>query len=49
MRKNIVKTLRDPDEIVEDINNSPRRKRKLPSVSAKSSFDVTRSALDDLR
>lgn len=50
MRKNIVKTLRDPDEIVENINNSPRRKRKgLPSVSGISSFDVTRSALDDLR
>lgn len=49
MRKNIVTTLRDPDEIVENINNSPRRKRKLPSVSGISSFDVTRSALDDLR
>ena len=49
MRKNIVKTLQDPNEIVENINNSPRRKRRLPSVSGISSFDVTRSALDDLR
>ena len=49
MRKNIVKTLQNPNEIVENINNSPRRKRRLPSVSGISSFDVTRSALDDLR
>jgi hypothetical protein len=49
MKKNIVKTLMDPNEIVENIKNSPRRKRKLPSVSGISSFDVTRSALDDLR
>ena len=49
MRKNIVKTLKDPNEIVEHINNSPRHKRKLPSVSGIFSFDLTRSALDDLR
>ena len=49
MKKNIVKKLVDPDEIVDNINNSPRRKRKLPSVSGISSFDVTRIALDDLR
>jgi hypothetical protein len=27
MKKNIVKTLSDPEEIVENINNSPRRRK----------------------
>jgi hypothetical protein len=50
MKQNIVKTLQDPDEIVQNINNSPRRRKGLPpSVSGISSFDVTRHALDDLR
>ena len=50
MKKNIVMTLRDPEEIVENINRSPRRKsRGFASVSAYSSFNATRSALDDIR
>lgn len=50
MKKNIVKTLQDPDEIVQNINNSPRRKiRGVASVSAFSSFNVTKIALDDVR
>lgn len=50
MKKNIVKTIQDPEEIVQNINNSPRRKpRGVASVSAMSSFNVTRLALDDVR
>jgi hypothetical protein len=49
MRKTVVKPLKDPEDIVLNINNSPRRKKHLPSVSGISSFDVTKNALDDLR
>jgi len=50
LKKNIVKTLHQPDEIVENINNSPRRKTRVAqSASAFSSFNVTKIALDDVR
>ena len=50
MKKNIVKTLKDPEDIVSNINNSPRRKVKIAhSVSAYSSFNATKLALDDVR
>lgn len=50
LKKNIVKTLRYPNEIVENINNSPKRKdRILQSASAISSFNATKLALDDVR
>lgn len=47
MKKNLVKTLSDPEEIVEHINNSPRR-RKLTQTSF-TSLNLTQQALDDVR
>ena len=50
LKKNVVKTLRYPNEIVENINNSPRRKgRVLQTASVISSFNATKIALDDVR
>lgn len=47
MRNNIVQTIEDPHEIIEHINNSPRRKR-LTQTSF-SSMNFTMQALDDVR
>ena len=49
MKKNIVKTLQDPDEIVENINRSPRRRRQSMLSAGMGSFNITMSALDDIR
>ncbi|CDW87167.1 calmodulin [Stylonychia lemnae] len=48
LRRNIVKTLQDPDEIVEDIKNSPRR-RRTSQLASLTSINLTRTVLDDRR
>ena len=47
MRVNIVKPLQNPEDIITDINNSPRRKRT--SILSWSSLNLTKCALDDVR
>lgn len=50
MKKNIVKTIQNPDEIVENINRSPRRKRtNLSSQMSMNPFNITKVALDEVR
>ena len=50
LKNNVVKTLHQPDDIVENINKSPRRKSRIAhSASAISSLNATKMALDDVR
>ena len=48
MKKNIVKTIRDPNEIVDDINKSPRRKKTL-NLNSQASLNFTKTAIDEVR
>jgi len=49
MRKNIVKTIQNPDDIVEDLNRSPRRARTSNHLNSQHSLNLTKFALDDRR
>eukprot|EP00347_Sterkiella_histriomuscorum_P001505 403371776 len=46
MRKNIVRTIQHPDELVENINKSPRRRKTLNSLQ---SLNLTKNVLDEMR
>ena len=48
MKKNIVKTIQDPNEIVDDINKSPRRKKTL-NLNSQASLNFTKTAIDEVR
>lgn len=49
LRKNLVKTIQDPEEIVEDINKSPRKMKPTTFFTSQTSLNFTKTALDDVR
>jgi ankyrin repeat protein len=47
MRRNVVETIEEPDQIINNINNSPRKKKG--SIHPMSSMNFTMMAIDEIR